>query len=86
MESATEILVVILSSFLAIFLLLGIILTVMMIKITRAIGRVVEKAEGAVDNVEAAAAMFKNAAGPLAAGKFLVNIADFFTSKKKGKK
>lgn len=86
MENANEILVIILSSFLALFLLLGIILTVILIKLTKSISRVVEKAEGAVGNVEAAAAMFKNAAGPMAAGKFLMNIAELFTNNKKGKK
>lgn len=85
MENAYGILVIILSSFLALFLLLAITLTVMLIRLTKTIGRVVEKAEGAVGNVEAAAAVFKNAAGPLAAGKFLVNIADLFVNKKKGK-
>ena len=86
MENATEILVIILSSFLALFLLLGLILTVMLIRLTKTISRVAEKAEGAVGNVEAAASVLKNAAGPLAAGKFLVNIADLFVNKTKGKK
>lgn len=78
-----EILVVILSVFLAIFLVLGIILTIILIKLTRTINRVAEKAEGVVGNVSAAASAFKNAAGPLAAGKFLVNIVETVLNKKK---
>ena len=86
MENAYEILVIILSSFLALFLLLAIILTVMFIRISKAVSRIVDKAEGAVNNVEMAASMFKNAAGPLAAGKIIMNIMDLFAGNKKGKK
>lgn len=83
-----EILVVILSVFLALFLLLGIIATILCIKLTKSINRVVQKAEDAVGNIEHATNMFKNVAGPLATGKFLMNIADYFMNnmnKRKGK-
>lgn len=85
MEGATEILVIILSVFLAIFLILGIILIVLLIRISKAIQRVADRAEGLIGNVETAATAFKNVAGPLATGKFLVNIAEM-VFKKKGRK
>lgn len=85
MENAAEILVVILSVFLAIFLILGIVLTIALIKLTQTIKRIAETAEHAMGNVQAAAAVFKNAAGPLAAGKFVMNIVDTVLNKRKGK-
>lgn len=86
MESANEILVILLSSFLALFLLLGITLLVILIKLAKTISRVVEKAEDAVESVEAATIAFKKVAGPVATGKFLINfIESILNSKKKGK-
>lgn len=85
MENAAEVLVIILSVFLAIFLILGIVLTIALIRLTQTIKRVAETAENAMGNVKAATATFKNAAGPLAAGKFVVNIVDSVLSKRKGK-
>lgn len=86
MENAMDILVIILSGFLALFLVLGITFLILIIKLTRSINRVVRRAEDAVGNIETVATMFKNAAGPLAVGKFLINIAEYFTNNKKGKK
>lgn len=85
MEGATEVLVIILSVFLAIFLILGIALTILLIRISRAIQRIADRAEGLVGNVESAATAFRNAAGPMAVGKFLVNIAEMVIKKKKGR-
>lgn len=86
MESAAEILVIILSAFLAIFLVLGIALIIALLKLTQTIKRIAETAEHAMGNVEAATAVFKNAAGPLAAGKFVMNIVNAVLSgKRKGK-
>lgn len=83
MEGAAEVLVIILSAVLALFLVLGIALFIMLIRLTRTISRMAEKAEHVAGNVESAAAAFKNAAGPLAAGKFLVNVAEMFIKKKR---
>ncbi len=80
-----EILVIILSVFLAIFLILGIILSVILIKLSKTIRRLAEKADGVVGNVEAASAALKNVAGPLAAGKFAMNIIDTVLKNKKRK-
>ena len=55
--NATEILVIILSIFLALFLLAGIILTLLLIRVTLQIRRVTTRAEFAAENI---AAMTKN--------------------------
>lgn len=86
MDGAAEVLVIILAVVLTVFLVLGIILTVILIKLSKSLQRIAEKADGVVGNVEAAAAAFRNVAGPLAAGKFFVNIAEAVFKKKGGKK
>lgn len=85
MENAFEILVIVLSTFLAIFLLLGIIFTIILIKLAKKMTAVMEKTEEAVNNVEIATSFLKNAAGPLAAGKVIMNIFELFTNNKKGR-
>lgn len=85
MENATEILVIILSAFLAVFLILGIALTILLIKLTKSIKRIADKADDVVGNVEAASAALKNVAGPLATGKFVMNIVDTVLKNKRRK-
>lgn len=82
---AQEILVVILSSFLALFLLLGIILLALCIKIANHIKRISEKAEDIVDKAEDVADFFSKAATPMALGKLISNVSDLFRSKGKGR-
>jgi len=86
MDNAEEILVIILSTFLAIFIGLAIVLTINLMKLTKKLRSIAEHAEAAATNVEAASTMFKNAAGPLAAGKFIMNMADAVINKQKGRK
>lgn len=81
---AQEILVVILSSFLALFLLLGIILLVLCIKIANHIKHISERAEQIADKAEDVADFFSKAATPMALGKLISNISDVFR-KKRGK-
>ncbi len=83
MEQAAEILVIILSVVLAIFLIVGIALLILLIKLTKTIKQVVEKAEGVITDVGAAAHSFKNVAGPLSIGKLLINLAGTVLSGKK---
>jgi hypothetical protein len=85
MESAETILVVILSSFLALFLLLGIILIINIMKLVKSMNAIADKARDIVDNVETAAEMFKKASGPMALGRYFVNIANTVINHKKGK-
>lgn len=65
METAAEILVIILSTFLAFFLLLGVILTIYLIKITRKIRKITDSAEKTVSNVEHTVSGIAKAVSPM---------------------
>ena len=65
MDSAAEILVIILSSFLAIFLILGIILFIYLIILTRKIQKVADTAEKTVDNIESVVSGFSKMFSPI---------------------
>lgn len=86
MNTAEQIIMIILSTTLFIFLLLSIFLLVKSVQLINQMKRVADKAEELADNVEHAAIMFQKAAGPLAIFKALANMADFVKTKKgKGK-
>jgi K+-sensing histidine kinase KdpD len=72
---AFEILVVILSITLAVFLTLGIISMVIIIRVAKRADRISEKAEYMVNNLESASQQFKKAAVPAAV---LSGFAKFF--------
>lgn len=86
MENAQTILVVMLSSALAVFLLLGIILLAICIKIAGHIKRISENAEAISDKAENVAEFISNAAAPLAAGKLISNVLDTVFGKKSSKR
>jgi len=83
MENAQEILVIFLSTTLAIFLLLGIMLLVICIKIANHIKRISEKAEAITDRAEDIADFFSKAGTPLAVGKIISSVTDMI--RKRGK-
>jgi cell shape-determining protein MreC len=85
MDTAQSILVIILSSFLAIFLILSIVLAAALIKLVKKMQTVADKAHDIVDNVESAADMFRKTAGPLALGRFFVNVYETVSKHKKKK-
>lgn len=86
MDTATHILVIILSAFLALFLLLGIIGLVQAIRLMRAIQRIAHKAEAIIESAESVGTLFRNAAGPLAIFKLIRNMAHVVKgNKKRGK-
>lgn len=76
MENAQTILVVILSSALAVFLILGIVLLTLCIKIANHIKHISEKAEDIVDKAEDVADFFSKAATPMALGRIISSVAD----------
>lgn len=78
MENAQEILVIFLSTALAIFLTLSIVLLVICIKIANHIKHISEKAEVITDKAEDIAEFFGKAATPLAVGKLITVISDVF--------
>ena len=74
MHNAESILVIILSTVLTIFLIVAIMVMVLIAGLLKAIRRLVEKAEQIVDSAEEAAAVLRNASGPLALFKLIRNI------------
>lgn len=82
MENAESILVIILSVTLTIFLIVGIFLGVVMVQFVRRLNEVADKAQEIIDNVETASEVLKKAAGPLAIGKFMMNIATILKKRK----
>lgn len=86
MENAQEILVIILSSFLAIFLILNIIFLVVAIKVVLVVKRVTAKAEALADKAEAVSEFVQHAATPVIIGKLFSNLSDhLFKNKSKRK-
>lgn len=86
MENALEILVIILSTMLALVLLLGIVLLIILVKIAGHIRRISAKAEMITDRAEDIADFFSKAATPLAAGKIISVITDVFKNRSKKSK
>lgn len=86
MENAETILVIFLSTFLAIFLLLAIITTVKVLQMIRRLNRIVDTAESLADKAEHAAALIRNAAVPAMIRKLLSSLADAVSTKKARKK
>ncbi len=82
MDDAAEVLLIIVSATLSIFLIVAIIAIVKSIKILNHIKSITEKAERIADNAESASEFFKNTAGPAAIAKLIANITSAF---KKGK-
>lgn len=70
---AFEILVIILSVALAIFLLLSIVVIVYLLKVVKSIQLMTEKASNAVENVSNVAASVGKFVTPAAAGKFIID-------------
>ncbi len=76
MMTAERTLVIILSSTLAIFLVLAIVATIFVIQILRHIKSISQKAESIADKAEAVSEFFERGVGPLAIGRLITNISD----------
>jgi phosphate uptake regulator len=85
MDTATQILVIIVSSLLSITLILAIALLIAVLKLVKNIRRIADKAEQVIENAESAASMFTKAAGPLTFLKTIANIVDSVNKHRKGK-
>jgi len=86
MNTTENILVIFLSSFLALFLLLSTILVAKLLKVVKKIQLVADKAHDIVNKVENVSEMFQKTAGPVAFGKFFMNMADMVNKHKKRSK
>jgi uncharacterized metal-binding protein len=85
METAFNILVVILSIFLAIFLILGITILVYALKLAKAARRIGDKAELAADDAKEFMHGIKGAIAPAVAAKLISSALKNFTKKSKVK-
>jgi predicted PurR-regulated permease PerM len=74
MDTAAEVLLIIVSAVLAIFLLVLIFVGVWTVKLIKQAKRVLEHAENVADSVEAAASAFERTATPLSVLKIISNI------------
>lgn len=86
MNGAEQILVIFLSTFLAIFLILAIITLSLTIKLLKQLRQITEHAEHIAERAEAVTEMVGKAAGPMAIGKLLMGIVESVRSQTKGKK
>lgn len=82
MDTATQILVIITSSVLVIFLLVSIFLTIQVIAVVKRIKHLTERAETVADSVEAIGAAFQDAARSRKALKLFEKVVSTITSKK----
>lgn len=73
MDNAFNIIVIILSTFLGIFLLLGITIMVMVYKLVSSVRAVVARGEQLVDNAEELTETFRRNAGAVSLLKYLIN-------------
>lgn len=85
MDTAAEILVIIVSAVLAVFLIVLIVALVQGIKILKQVKKITARAENVADSMEAAAAAFERTASPLAVLKVIGNIVEQTTRIRKRK-
>jgi heme/copper-type cytochrome/quinol oxidase subunit 2 len=85
MNTASEVLVIIVSSILAIFLIVLIVAGVYAVKVLKQVRRITERAENVAGTVEAAASTFGRAASPLAVLKIIGSIVEHSSKFRKRK-
>ena len=86
LETSSQILLIIVSTFLSIFLLLCILVLVKALQLMRNIKHIVEKAEKLTDSAESVGTFFRNAAGPVSFARLVTNIVESVSNHNKGKK
>jgi hypothetical protein len=85
MNTAEQVLVIIVSSLLSISLILSIAMLVMVIKLVKIIRRIADKGEQVIENTEHAAEMFGRAAKPMGLFRSIANIIEAVNKHKKGR-
>lgn len=83
MNTAEQILVIILSSVLAILLIISIVAAIKVVQILNEVKRIVKKAESIADKAEAVGEFFQASAGPAVISKLIANIFHAHKSKRK---
>lgn len=85
LSTAQQILVVILSSTLAILLVMAIVVMALVIKLLQSLRKVANKAEHFVESAEQVGTIIKNVAGPAGAVRFARAVFEMVSSHKKSK-
>ena len=85
MNTAAEVLLLIVSGVLAIFLVVAIIAGIKLIQVLRSLRHITEQAEKLADSAEAVGEFFRKSAGPVALGKLVANVAESVVHRKKNK-
>ena len=81
-DSSASVLVILVSSLLAIFLLLSIVIAAYTIKVLQHIKRITEKAEQIADKADSVTSFFQQTAGPAAIAKLVSNVIHAVREKK----
>ncbi|MGD0284191.1 MAG: hypothetical protein ABSB12_01150 [Candidatus Saccharimonadales bacterium] len=76
MNTTLEVLIIIVSTTLSVFLIVAILLTIKLIQVTQSLKRIAMKAEKIADSADAIGTFFRRTASPIALGKFITNIMD----------
>lgn len=82
MDSAAQVLLIIVSSVLSVFLILLAIAAIYAIAVLKRVNQIVDRAENVADTMEAAARAFEKTAGPIAIIKLIANIVGSVRHKK----
>lgn len=85
LSTTQQVLLVILASALAIFIVLAIVIAVMVIRLLMTIKLITAKAEQLIASAESVAQVFKNASGPMAIFKVIRSVADMVQNKRSNK-
>jgi hypothetical protein len=86
MDTASQILLIIVSATLTLFLVVGIVALIKTIQVMNHLKRITEKAESIADKAEAVGEFFQKTAGPAAITKLVSNIVHAVHDKKESKK
>jgi hypothetical protein len=86
MDKAAEVLVIIVSGALSIFLLVGIIAGIKVVQLISSLKRIANKAESIADSAEVVGDFFRKSAGPVAFTRFIANITETVIRHKKSNK
>jgi len=86
MNTAEQILVIILASALAVFLVLAIVIAVQILRLMKTLNNVVLKAQEVVDSAEKTAELVKSAVGQLSVMRFVQNVVSMVQKATKGTK
>ena len=81
--TAQQILVIVLASMLALFLILSIVIAILVIKVLKVVRRITEKAELIADKAEHVADFFQKSAGPTSLIKLISNLVHTVQGKDK---